>query len=150
MNGSIGRPLHSVSVAGVVVRGDGRVLVIRRADNGAWEPPGGILEAAERPEDGVVREVAEETGVLVRVEGLSGVYKNLALGVLALVFRCRPVGGRERVSAESTEVAWLEPAEAGRLMTEAFAVRVADALTDAGGGAPVRVHDGVRVFGAEG
>ncbi len=31
-------PLHSVSVAGVVVRADGRVLAIRRADNGAWDP----------------------------------------------------------------------------------------------------------------
>ncbi|MGX1133468.1 ADP-ribose pyrophosphatase YjhB (NUDIX family) [Streptomyces glaucescens] len=50
-------PLHSVSVAGVVVREDGRVLVIRRADNGTWEPPGRVLERMEAIEDGVRREV---------------------------------------------------------------------------------------------
>uniref|UniRef100_A0AAU2VUW1 NUDIX domain-containing protein n=1 Tax=Streptomyces sp. NBC_00008 TaxID=2903610 RepID=A0AAU2VUW1_9ACTN len=64
--------LHSVSVAGVVVREDGRVLVIRRADNGAWEAPGGVLELDERPEDGVCREVLEETGVKVDPVRLSG------------------------------------------------------------------------------
>ncbi len=34
-------PKHSVSVAGIVVRDDGRVLVIKRDDNGHWEAPGG-------------------------------------------------------------------------------------------------------------
>jgi len=56
-----------VSVAGVVVRDDGRVLAIRRADNGTWEPPGGVLELSETLEDGVRREVYEETGVKVSV-----------------------------------------------------------------------------------
>ncbi|MFF7010394.1 NUDIX domain-containing protein [Streptomyces fimicarius] len=64
-------PLHSVSVAGVVVREDGRVLTIKLADNGTWEPPGGVLELAEAPEDGVRREVFEETGVKVEVDRLT-------------------------------------------------------------------------------
>lgn len=33
-------PKHSVSVAGIVIRDDGRVLVIKRDDNGHWEAPG--------------------------------------------------------------------------------------------------------------
>ena len=40
---------------------DGRVLVIRRRDNGRWEPPGGVLELDETFEAGVRREVHEET-----------------------------------------------------------------------------------------
>ncbi|MFD9270196.1 NUDIX domain-containing protein [Streptomyces goshikiensis] len=145
-NATADRPLHSVSVAGIVVRDDGRVLVIRRADNGTWEPPGGILERHERPEEGVLREVAEETGIAVEVERLTGVYKNLALGVIALVFRCRPVGGVEKLSEESTAVRWLMPNQAESAMSEVFAVRVADAL---GGEAPhVRSHDGVRLLTA--
>ncbi|MEW1798656.1 NUDIX domain-containing protein [Streptomyces virginiae] len=142
-NATAERPLHSVSVAGIVVREDGRVLVIRRADNGAWEPPGGILERDERPEEGVLREVAEETGIEVEVERLTGVYKNLALGVIALVFRCRPVGGVEKLSEESTAIRWLTPDEAKSAMREVFAVRVADALD--GGSPHVRSHDGVRL-----
>lgn len=47
----------SVSVAGVVVREDGRLLAIRRAADGTWELPGGVLELVETPEDGVRREV---------------------------------------------------------------------------------------------
>ncbi|WP_420845780.1 NUDIX hydrolase, partial [Mycobacterium timonense] len=35
-------PKHSVRVAGIVVRGDDRILVIRRDDNGHWEAPGGV------------------------------------------------------------------------------------------------------------
>lgn len=76
-------PLHSVSVAGAVLDEGGRFLVIRRADNGRWELPGGVLEIAETPEDGVCREVWEETGIHVEVDHLTGVYKNTTRGVLA-------------------------------------------------------------------
>lgn len=133
-------PLHSVSVAGIVVRDDGRVLVIRRADNGTWEPPGGVLELDERPEDGVIREVLEETGIAVSVERLTGVYKNMTRGVVALVFRCRPVGGQATTSPESTAVEWITLQEAKHTMSEVYAVRVTDAM-DAE--TPyVRAHDG--------
>ena len=64
-------PLHSVSVAGAVIREDGRMLVIKRRDNGNWEPPGGVLELNETPQEGVVREVLEETGIHVEVEQLT-------------------------------------------------------------------------------
>ncbi|MEV7613273.1 NUDIX domain-containing protein [Streptomyces sp. NPDC089799] len=137
-------PLHSVSVAGIVVRDDGRVLVIRRADNGTWEPPGGVLELHERPEDGVIREVLEETGINVSVERLTGVYKNMSRGVVALVFLCRPISGEERTSSESTAVEWVTPREVEHSMAEVFAVRVLDALDDS---APhVRSHDGRQLL----
>ena len=84
---------HSVSVAAVVPDDQGRVLVIRRRDNGAWQLPGGVLELHETIEDGLRREVEEETGVKVEPVRLTGVYKNMKLGVVALVFLARPVGG---------------------------------------------------------
>ncbi|MFI9364005.1 NUDIX hydrolase [Kitasatospora sp. NPDC053057] len=138
-------PLHSVSVAGVVVREDGRVLAIRRADNGAWEPPGGVLELAESIEDGVRREVYEETGIKVGVERLTGVYKNVSRGVVALVFRCRPESGAERLSDESVEVAWLTPDEVSDRMAEVYAVRVLDALRE-DTTPSIRSHDGRRLL----
>ncbi|MGW2410822.1 NUDIX hydrolase [Streptomyces tubercidicus] len=136
--------LHSVSVAGVVVREDGRVLVIKRADNGAWEAPGGVLELDERPEEGACREVLEETGIKVETECLTGVYKNMKRGVVALVFRCRPVGGEERTSDESVAVRWFTREEVENHMVEAYAVRVLDALV--ADGARVRAHDGRRLL----
>ncbi|QVQ54390.1 NUDIX domain-containing protein [Spiractinospora alimapuensis] len=131
---------HSVSVAGVVVSADGRVLVIRRRDNGAWEPPGGVLELDESPEGGVVREVWEETGVGVRVERLTGVYKNMARGIIALVFRCTPTTGEPQTSPESSAVEWFTPQQVTQRMSEAYAIRVLDALSTQT--PQVRTHDG--------
>ncbi|MFD8504270.1 NUDIX hydrolase [Streptomyces sp. NPDC059687] len=137
-------PLHSVSVAGVVVREDGRLLAIRRADNGTWELPGGVLELNETPEAGVAREVLEETGIHVEVDELTGVYKNTSRGIVALVFRCKPSGGTERTSTESTAVEWLTPDEVNERMAEVFAVRLLDALD--GDGPHVRSHDGKQLL----
>ncbi|MFC4564062.1 NUDIX hydrolase [Nocardiopsis mangrovi] len=137
-------PLHSVSVAGAVVREDGRLLAIRRRDNGTWELPGGVLEITEAPEDGVIREVWEETGVRVEVDELTGVYKNTSRGIVALVFRCKPSGGIERPSSESTAVTWLTPEEVAERMSEVYAIRLLDAL-DADR-PHVRTHDGRRLI----
>lgn len=86
----------------------------------------------------------EETGIEVDPVRLTGVYKNMARGVVALVFLCRPTGGRERTSDESTAVRWLTREEVRTLMTEAYAVRVLDALD--GGATQVRAHDGRRLL----
>ena len=138
-----GTPLHSVSVAGIVVRDDGRILTIQRRDNQRWEPPGGVLELDEAPQDGVRREVREETGVDVAVERLTGVYKNMPLGVVALVFRCRPLGPAAENTDEAEDVAWLTVDEIAAIMPEAFAVRVTDALAD---DPQARAHNGVDVL----
>ncbi|WP_406074759.1 NUDIX hydrolase [Streptomyces virginiae] len=139
-------PLHSVSVAGAVLRKDGRLLAIRRADNGTWELPGGVLELTESPEAGVRREVLEETGIEVQVQELTGVYKNTTRGIVALVFRCQPTGGTERTSVESTAVAWLTPDEVAAQMSEVYAIRLLDALDEAG--PHVRSHDGRQLLNA--
>ncbi|MGH3680365.1 MAG: NUDIX hydrolase [Natronosporangium sp.] len=137
---------HSVSVAAVVTNDDGQVLVIKRRDTGAWQLPGGVLELGERIEDGLRREVREETGVGIEPVRLTGVYKNMKLGVVALVFRARPVDGTPRPTKEAAEVAWwsAEPVSAG--MVEAFAVRILDGLREDGPPA-IREHDGVSLVG---
>jgi 8-oxo-dGTP diphosphatase len=136
---------HSVSVAGIVVDGEGRALLVRRRDNGHWEPPGGILELDEPITAGVRREVREETGLDVEVESLTGVYKNMTRGIVALVFRCRPVGGTLEPTDEASDFIWATRDQIGDLVTEAYAIRVLDAL--AGIGRPfVREHDGIRLL----
>lgn len=137
-------PKHSVSVAGIVVREDGRVLVIRRDDNGHWEAPGGVLELDESFEDGVRREVLEETGLEVTVERLTGVYKNLTRGIVALVYRCQPAGGEPHVTEEAREIGWMTTEEVQSAMTPAFGVRVLDAFEEY---PRSRAHDGVNLVG---
>lgn len=133
---------HSVSVAGIVVNDESKVLVIRRRDNSHWEPPGGILEINETVEEGVRREVREETGVWVSVERLTGVYKNMTRGIVALVFRCAPEAGNATATDESREVRWMTLDEVQSAMSEAYAVRVLDAF---GERATARSHDGRAV-----
>src|SRR6476620_7283963 len=136
------QPKYSVSVAGVVVDEAGRVLVIQRRDNGACEAPGGILEPGETFEEGVVREVREETGITVEVERLTGVYKNMTREIVALVYRCRATAGTEEPSDEARRVRWIIREQVDELMTPAFAIRVQDAFADYPAS---RAHDGINL-----
>lgn len=142
--GAVHTPTHSVSVVGVVVGDDGRILVIQRRDNGRWEPPGGVLELGETFEHGVRREVREETGVVVEVEQLTGAYKNLPRAVVTLVYRCRPTDGQPTTTDESRRVEWLTIDQAAERMVPTHLVRVRDAL--AGTPAASRAHDGVHLL----
>jgi 8-oxo-dGTP pyrophosphatase MutT (NUDIX family) len=109
------RPLWLSVAIGVVLDGEGRVLLHRRSDTGRWALPGGIIDPAEQPADAVAREVFEETSVLAEPELLTSVtvsgqvsYPNGdQVRYLELTFRCRPVGGEAAVNdSESLEVGW--------------------------------------------
>ena len=68
----------------------------------------------------------------------------MRLGVVSLVFRCRPLSGAAQPTAEAIEVAWLDSAQVIGRMAEAFAIRLMDALeTDK---ARIRIHDGQHLL----
>ncbi|MFD0886744.1 NUDIX hydrolase [Streptosporangium algeriense] len=136
---------HSVSVAGVVLDDQGRALLVQRRDNGHWEAPGGILERDEDITTGLVREVREETGLIVEPLALTGVYKNMTRAVVALVFRCTTTGGHLTANRESRAFRWADPQEVRTLANEAFAIRVLDAMRPDQPPA-VRHHDGTRLL----
>ncbi len=106
-------------VSAVILDEDGRVLLARRADNGRWAVISGILEPGEQPGIAIAREVLEETGVTIEVEGLAAVatddhevvYPNGDRAqYLDLTFVCRVTGGEAHVADdESTEVGWFAP-----------------------------------------
>ena len=91
------RPTPIVAGDAAVIDAAGRVLLIRRADNGLWAMPGGALEVGETPAEGVVRETLEETGVHCQAVALVGVFDSRLCGTLSrhhlyqFVFLCQPL-----------------------------------------------------------
>lgn len=113
-------PLWLPGVKAVVRRDDGDLLLVRRADNGRWTLPAGIIEPGEEPGPAAVREVEEETGVAAAVERLVGVattdpvtYPNGDRAqYLDVILALRHVGGEARVNDdENTAVGWYAPDE---------------------------------------
>ncbi len=66
-------PLWLPGVTAVTIR-DREVLLVKRADNGAWTAVTGIVEPGENPADCAAREVREETGVSARATRLAWVH----------------------------------------------------------------------------
>ena len=99
---------HSVSVAGVIVDDHGRALLIKRRDNGHWEPPGGVLEPGETIPEALQREVLEETGIKIALPAtLTGVYKNMTALIVSMVFRCEAIDGTPTIGEETRELRWV-------------------------------------------
>lgn len=77
-------------VGAVAFDGDGRLLLVRRANppaQGRWSLPGGRVEPGERGEDAVVREVLEETGLVATVVREVGTVERDAPGGGTYVIR---------------------------------------------------------------
>ena len=80
-----------------IINADERILLIRRADNGLWAMPGGVLEVGETAAEGVVREALEETGVYSEAMQLIGIFDSRFCGTKSrhhlyhIMFLCRPL-----------------------------------------------------------
>jgi 8-oxo-dGTP diphosphatase len=105
----------------------------------------GVLELGESIDDGLRREVWEETGLDIEPAMLTGVYKNMKRGIIALVFRRQITGGEPALSNETEAIRWAAEAEVTELTNEAYAIRVLDALR-ASSRAAIRKHDGVQLL----
>jgi 8-oxo-dGTP pyrophosphatase MutT (NUDIX family) len=98
-----------------------QVLVHQRSDNGWWGFPGGAVECGESVEQGLVREVREETGLVVTPDRLVGIYSDpAAYGCnqypdghiihyccVCVLCRVAPGDSRLRCSAESLRLKWV-------------------------------------------
>jgi 8-oxo-dGTP pyrophosphatase MutT (NUDIX family) len=134
-------PLWLSGITAVVVRGD-ELLMIRRADNGRWAPVAGIIEPGEHPADTAEREVLEEAGVVVEVEGIAGVDVSAPVTYangdhsqyLVVVVRCQWLSGDAYpADGEATEAIWVHRDALGELdppLSEASLRRIAWGLAE--------------------
>ena len=89
------------TVPQAVVLENHRVLLVKRDNPALWELPGGGMRPEETPEQAVIREVYEETGVRAEIVELLGWYTRTGFCAHhAPVFICHPIGGELRPHAD--------------------------------------------------
>ncbi len=109
----IGHELLLVPTVAVLARdADGLLLLVQDEESGLWSCPGGIVEPNELPADAAVRETWEESGVLVELVRLAGVFGGESfaatyrngdrLAFVATVFAARPLAGSPRGDGNET------------------------------------------------
>jgi ADP-ribose pyrophosphatase YjhB (NUDIX family) len=128
------------SVSACVFDVQGRLLLMHRADNAHWCVPGGNMEIGESVTQATAREVFEETGLIIDVGRLIGVYSDPANHMIAtypngyivhyvnLCFVGRVTGGTLRGSEEGEEVGFFAPDALPAPILLPHQLRIQDAL----------------------
>lgn len=100
---------NPVAAAGGVILRDGRVCLVRRSIQprlGDWTLPAGFVEYDETPHDCAVREIQEETGLRVRIDGVHGVYEGFddpRHRVVLVLYRTRETELKEPVAGDDAD-----------------------------------------------
>ena len=90
-----------------IVAREGKVLLVRRANQpgyGKWSVPGGYVDRGEVVEEAAVREVREETGLVVEIERLVGLFSEAGRPVIVAAFGGLERGGELAAGPEALEV----------------------------------------------
>jgi 8-oxo-dGTP diphosphatase len=130
-----------VGIGGVIIE-QGRALLIRRGSEplrGEWSIPGGTLEIGESLQEGVARELFEETGVEVHVLDLIEAFdrifldkeaslashkKNPRFHFVIVDYLCERISGEARAGSDVTDVAYAREEELARFRLTETATRV--------------------------
>ncbi|MGB9406270.1 MAG: NUDIX hydrolase [Terracidiphilus sp.] len=109
-----------IGVGAVIVEA-GRVLLVQRGTEpmkGHWTLPGGLLELGESLRDGVIREVREETGLIVEpvelIELLDRIHREnerVRYHYVIADYLCRVTGGALLAASDADAVRWVEREE---------------------------------------
>jgi 8-oxo-dGTP diphosphatase len=113
------RPRYRVAVAAIIFDDHGRILLCEHTYRKfhPWGLPGGGLEYGERPEDGVRREVWEETGLEVQVEKLLSAESAPNNRHVSLIYLCKIAGGAFKPNVEISQTGFFSLDELPHLLS---------------------------------
>ena len=100
----------TISLRAVVSRQDGAVLLVRRSSDEGWELPGGRIHRDEAVVDCLRREIDEEVGLAVTINGpISAVSWHNEAGEdrFAVYYHCTTGESAVRLSEEHTDAKWV-------------------------------------------
>ncbi|MEO0206932.1 MAG: NUDIX hydrolase, partial [candidate division WOR-3 bacterium] len=98
------------SVAGFIMNSNDEILLIKRGaepEKGKWALPSGFIEPNETPEQAVLRELKEETGLNGIIKKMLGVYvepTRIYGDVLLIGYEIEITGGKTKPGSDTTEV----------------------------------------------
>jgi ADP-ribose pyrophosphatase YjhB (NUDIX family) len=101
-----------VAVGTIITRGDGHIVLVRRAIEpgyGKWVFPGGYVDRGEEVTLAAIREAREEAGLDVRIERLIGIYSYAGRTPIIIVYAATALGGALAVDDEGLEARWVAP-----------------------------------------
>lgn len=99
-------PKHIVAVSAYITNENDEILVVKthwRSDT--WELPGGQVEEGEPLDKAVCREILEETGIVVKPTGITGIYYNASSEILSVVFKADYISGKLKIQEEEIKEA---------------------------------------------
>jgi 8-oxo-dGTP diphosphatase len=120
--------MFTLGAFAVVADEQGRVLLCLRRDRPVWNLPGGGVQPGEMPDEAAVRETREETGLVVRIERLTGVYGKTDRDDLVFVFRATAVGGSLQITDEAERCEFFAVAEIPQDTLVTHRERIHDAM----------------------
>ncbi|NHZ72695.1 MAG: NUDIX domain-containing protein [Aquificales bacterium] len=123
-------PEWKIGAFTVIQNENDEVLWVKRTDYDAWNLPGGGGLQNEPPWETAVRETLEETGLIVHLTDLTGVYVYENEAHITLTFTANIQSGTLTTDPESKAFAWFAPGEEPENSFHQHTLRVADAVSD--------------------
>lgn len=119
-------PKHIIAVGGVVENGMDEILLVKT--HRGWEYPGGQVENGENLVAALIREIEEESGIIVNVNRIFWIGSNTSTSEgyngyeqiptkLCMSFICKAIGGSLRTSDETSDVRWVKKHEVADYIT---------------------------------